>query len=200
MKIETIERSMAATQDNQIALTAALLVHRRALATYARMLAREPAAADDLLQDTWERALRCAHQFRPGTSLAAWLRRIMKNLFTDKCRAPIRFVPVNDQDTFDRLMAEDRCEEASEPDYRQFITTDDIGSALECLETSLREVFVLACMRGLSYQAIATTIGIPVATVGTRLWRARARIRTELARTAMHSALGHPVVGAIVSV
>jgi RNA polymerase sigma-70 factor (ECF subfamily) len=161
-----------------------LLAHRRALGAYARMLTREAAAADDLLQDTWERALRCAHQFQPGTSLIAWLRRIMKNLFTDRCRSHTRFVGFEDQENMDRLMIGSERPEPARLDYRQFVTLDDIQVALDHLETSLKEVFVLAYIRRLPYQTIAASIGVPVTTVGTRLWRARGRIRDHLEQTA----------------
>src|SRR5712671_2464572 len=85
---------------------AMLLSRSRTLRAYANMLTGNRAAADDLLQDTFERALRGAAQFRAGSNLTAWLRRIMRNLFTDRCRQGTRFVSMTNTDLADRFADE----------------------------------------------------------------------------------------------
>lgn len=165
----------------------ALLVARtRTLRAYANMLTGDRATAEDLIQDTFERALRGARQFRAGSNLTAWLRRIMRNLFTDRCRQGTRFVSMSGSDLADRF-PDDRVpdpEADGEIDAREFLTTDDVQAALGAIDRSLREIFVMAHLQRQSYQSIAVTLGIPVSTVGTRLWRARARLRKELIRIA----------------
>jgi RNA polymerase sigma-70 factor, ECF subfamily len=163
---------------------AEVLCHRRGLITYAHSLTRDRVAADDLLQDTFERAFRCAWQFQEGTKLAAWLRRIMRNLFTDSCRLKTRFISIEDQDAADRLLFEADTQETPAVDYRQFVTLDDIESALLSIDRSLKDIFVRAHLKRQTYQTIAVELGIPVSTVGTRLWRARARLRGRLAEAA----------------
>ncbi|MES1209119.1 MAG: sigma factor, partial [Pseudomonadota bacterium] len=72
--------------------------HRR-LFTYAKMLLGDESAAEDLVQDTLERALRASHRFRAGTNAGAWLTRIMKNLFTDRYRHKIAIREVSFENT-----------------------------------------------------------------------------------------------------
>jgi RNA polymerase sigma-70 factor (ECF subfamily) len=163
---------------------AAVLGHRPALIAFANLLTHDRVAADDLFQDTFERALRCAWQFRPGSNLPAWLRRIMRNLFTDRCRCKTRFVSIEDQDAADHLMFDVAAVEPAEPDYRQFVTLSDIELALDSIGRPLRDVFILAYLKRLPYQTIAARLDIPLSTVGSRLWRARAHVRGRLAQTA----------------
>jgi RNA polymerase sigma-70 factor (ECF subfamily) len=160
-----------------------MLAERRTLLGYANMLTGDRASADDLVQDTFERALRGARQFRAGSNLTAWLRRIMRNLFTDRCRQGTRFVSMANQDLADCAGAETPPDQPREIDCREFLTMEDVNAALEVIDEAAREVFVLAHLQRRSYQEIAATLGIPVSTVGTRLWRARARIRQVLVQT-----------------
>lgn len=161
---------------------AQLIVRVRALRAYANMLTGNRAAADDLVQDTFERALRGASQFRVGSNLTAWLRRIMRNLFTDRCRQGTRFVSMTISDLADRFIDESHRDpdDGVDRDLREFLTTAHVKAALGAIDEPLREIFVLAHLKQQSYQSIATELGIPVSTVGTRLWRARARLRTAL--------------------
>jgi RNA polymerase sigma-70 factor, ECF subfamily len=162
---------------------ALLLAHRRSLLAYANMLSGDRAAADDLVQDTFERALRAGARFQAGTNLPAWLRRIMKNLFTDRCRERRRFVDIDDSDLMSlpgnnavNNIDDDHPTEA----LLGRVTLDDVRSALADIAAPLREVFVLAHLQRRNYQSIAEMLQIPVSTVGTRLWRARVRLREVL--------------------
>jgi len=89
--------------DEKQDFVAAVLRHRRALSTYAQMLARERTAAEDLTLDTLERALRAVTRFKAGTNLRAWLMRIMRNLFTDGCRRSAVIRSVNAQIVMDEV-------------------------------------------------------------------------------------------------
>ena len=161
-----------------------ILEKRRTLVAYANMLTGDRAAADDLVQDTFERALRAREQFRPGSNMTAWLRRILRNLFTDRCRQGTRFISMTNQDFADHLVSEMPPEDPREMDFCEFVTIADVKAALGAIEQTSREIFVLAHVKRQSYQEIAAELGIPVSTVGTRLWRARARIRHVLIRNA----------------
>jgi RNA polymerase sigma-70 factor (ECF subfamily) len=142
-------------------------------------LARDSALADDLVQDTLERALRAASQFRMGTSLRAWLLRIMRNLFTDGCRKSAHLQRLGPE-VADALPAED----ARGATLLDYVTTAAVHAALATMTPFHREIFVMAYMERLPYHAIARRLRIPVSTVGTRLWRAKGRVRRILEQSA----------------
>ena len=170
------------TADNRDqAFGALLLSQRRSLLAYANMLSGDRTVADDLVQDTFERALRAGARFQPGSNLSAWLRRILKNLFTDRCREKRRFVDIDETDVLN-VAATGDTGAAEEPAAALLgrVTLDDVRSALDDIAAPLREVFVLAHLQRRNYQSIAATLQIPVSTVGTRLWRARVRLREVL--------------------
>jgi RNA polymerase sigma-70 factor (ECF subfamily) len=185
--IETADHPVKRPVPVEEGFAAAVLCHRRALMSYAYTLTRDSGTADDLLQDTFERAFRCAWQFQHGTKLGAWLRRIMRNLFTDACRVRSRFISIEDQDAADHLMLKADTQETPEVDYRQFVTIGDIEKALLSIDRSLKDIFERAHLQRQTYQTIAADLGIPVSTVGTRLWRARASLRGRLEEAAQQA-------------
>ena len=146
--------------------------HRR-LFTYAKMLLGDESAAEDLVQDTLERAVRASHRFRSGTNAGAWLTRIMKNLFTDRYRHKIVIREISLDATISGLAAES----PREPTYLDVLTNADVLAALADVGGRLRETFVLRHVDGLSYEEIAARFGVPMSTIGTRLRRARLRLR-----------------------
>jgi RNA polymerase sigma-70 factor (ECF subfamily) len=156
----------------------ALLRQHRELAAYARMLAREHTEAEDLLQDTLERALRAARRFRPGTNLHAWLTRIMRNLFTDRCRRSALIRNVNAL-----IVVPDVVTEPQPVSSLDLVSMADVDAALAEIGDDHRQVFELAYVRRLSYGAIAKQLQIPLSTVGTRLWRAKAKLRRALRKS-----------------
>jgi len=140
-----------------------------------RLTGSEP-DAKDLVQDTFERALRSWHHFQPGTNLRSWLHRIMVNLFLDRCRASRRSTRPLETQRFEPLPAPD---EDPEPTWER-LTVDDVRRATGVLGPPLRTVLELSLFRGLSYQEIAGELGVPTATVSTRLFRARRKLREVL--------------------
>lgn len=146
--------------------------HRRLL-TYAKMLLGDESGAEDLVQDTLERALRASHRFRSGTNAGAWLTRIMKNLFTDRYRHKVAVREISLETTIAGLAAE----APREPTYLDVLTNRDVLAALADVGARLRETFVLRHVDGLSYEEIAARFGVPMSTIGTRLRRARLRLR-----------------------
>jgi RNA polymerase sigma-70 factor (ECF subfamily) len=153
------------------------MVSRYEAVLYARAmrLVRSRSDALDLLQDTYERALRGRASFQPGTNLRHWLMTIMYNLFLDRCRRLAREP---------RALCIDEHEVASpEPDAPapwETITDDQIHAALNDLEHPFREVYELRLLGNCSYDEIADRLTIPRSTVGTRLMRARRKLRETL--------------------
>jgi RNA polymerase sigma-70 factor (ECF subfamily) len=123
---------------------------------------------DDLVQSTVEQALRSLHTFDPGTNLLAWLRRILSNLTIDQWRRQRRqsTEPVGDRAA---PVAEPR------PEWES-LSKEDVEQVLPALPSHLRTAFALH-LGGMPYRSIAVNLGIRPSTVGTRLHRARHRVR-----------------------
>lgn len=128
---------------------------------------------DDLLQDALERSVRHFDSFTPGTNMKAWLSTIMQRIVIDECRKRSRRRHVSADD----LAAPEPTE--AEPAWSRH-DLRDVQQAAEQLHEPLRTTFRLHLMEGQSYAAIAAAQGLPLATVGTRLRRARLRVRALL--------------------
>jgi RNA polymerase sigma-70 factor (ECF subfamily) len=153
---------------------------------YARALrlAGTRPAADDLLQDTMVRALDRWVRFRPGSDLRAWLRTIMQHLFVDQCRDRSRLcAPWSEAERADTGAAGFVEEQLDAPAWER-ISNDQLVRAHQQLHPSQREVIRLVFLEGLSYKSAAARLGIPISTVGTRVHRARVRLRQLLAEAA----------------
>jgi RNA polymerase sigma factor (sigma-70 family) len=153
--------------------------HRHLLARALR-LELSTQAAQDLVQDTFERALRRADGFVPGTNLRAWLARIMFNLFVDGYRRRSSEADVVSLD-LDLLPSQPEPEAA--PDGARAPGT--IEDAIERLPATLRQTVELRVRTRLSYRQIAGQLGIGIGTVGTRLHRARHAMRGLLGHCSM---------------
>jgi RNA polymerase sigma-70 factor (ECF subfamily) len=127
--------------------------------------------AEDLVQSTLERALQHASRFQSGTDLGAWLRRIMSNLLVDEWR---RRKP----HCGGSLETEPAPAPEPQPAWRE-LTSEDVDAAVPKLPPRLRAVFELH-HEGASYAEIARRLNILPTTVGTRLMRARRRLRRLL--------------------
>jgi RNA polymerase sigma-70 factor, ECF subfamily len=138
---------------------------------------RSPVDACDLVQDTLERGLRHFDQFRPGTNIRVWLFTIMFHLFIDRCRRR------SHEQLLERIQAEEV--PAPEPDEANpwdGINDAQLRRALSQLESPFREIVELHCERRCSYREISERLHIPLGTVGTRLLRARRKLRALLER------------------
>jgi RNA polymerase sigma-70 factor (ECF subfamily) len=141
------------------------------LRRYARALVGDRAAADDLVQDTLERAWTRVSQWRPGSDLRAWLFAIMHNLRIDQLRRPT--IPITSLDEVDV----DLPIRATQTDH---IELNELGAALGQLPEEQRAVLLLVALEDMSYAEVAATLGIPIGTVMSRLARARDRLRQVL--------------------
>jgi len=143
------------------------------LRRYARALTGERSLADDLVQDTLERAWSKLHLWRGGSDLRAWLFTIMHNVHVNQVRSrgAQPTVPLDDDDLPDAPVR------ASQTDM---LEVRDIDAAVRRLPIEQREVLLLVALEHMSYQQTAATLGIPIGTVMSRLSRARERLRVML--------------------
>lgn len=152
-----------------------VLPHLPRLRRYARLLTGDAARADDLLQDTLERAARKWHLWRPelggndpSEALRSWLLTLMHRHFLTQLR-----------DQRQHLYEEYLDEHAPEHDpQQQWQQRMDLERALAALPAASREVLLLVCVEELSYEDAAQVLDVPVGTVMSRLSRARERLRS----------------------
>ena len=136
---------------------------------YALQLTRNLPEAEDLVQDTMERALVKRHQFVSGTSLRAWIFTILRNRFLTQCRDRRRWGEAVD---FDGAAAR-----ASVPASQEETShLSAVGRAFATLPRRDRQVIELAAVRGLDYGEVARLLAVPTGTVRSRLCRARRRL------------------------
>lgn len=162
-----------AHREESVATASEIDAERPYLLARARRLALSPADADDLVQDTIVKALPALGRVTTGSHLRAWLLTILRRVHVDRLRRVARQPEaISIEDVTDRLVAD-------APVSEQVDTSrvDDIRSALHQLPTSFREVLVLHDLEGRSYREIAHALDLPLATVGTRLSRARVKLR-----------------------
>ncbi|MFT3698884.1 MAG: RNA polymerase sigma factor [Kofleriaceae bacterium] len=144
-----------------------------ALAQLARRLCGNSADADDLVQDTLERALRAEARYAERGQRRGWLATILLNRFRDCRRNTSRHaVPSAAIEYF-------AAPDAEQAQAWQAVTDSDLSAALDRLDPGFRRVYELHA-EGLSYSEIADELGISINTVGTRLMRARHRLRDAL--------------------
>jgi RNA polymerase sigma-70 factor, ECF subfamily len=149
-------------------------------------MTRNPADAEDLLQDTTLRAYRGFASFREGTNLKAWLYRILTNSFINtyrkRQREPKTVDGPDDLDEwflFDRLGAQSVARSAEE-DVLENIPDADVKEALESIPENFRMAVLLADVEGFAYKEIAEITGVPIGTVMSRLHRGRKALEKAL--------------------
>ena len=146
------------------------------LRAVARNLVRNATEVEDLVQDVFEKALRSLDRIDLAANPRGWMVTILHNLHIDRCRQRARMRPhVPCDEVPIAVVPED-----SDVPVWSAITTEDVRRAAAHLPRELREVYVLFALEGRSYIEVAEQLGIPKATVGTRLSRARARLKQQL--------------------
>ena len=155
--------------------------HIPRLRRYAHALTGERTRADDLVQDTLERALNKLHLWQPGSDLRAWLFTLMHNVFINQLRAqPARLTAGLDDEA---------AQVAVRPTQTDWLEVRDLQAALLRLPEEQRAVLLLVGLEQMTYEETAGVLGIPVGTVMSRLSRARERLRGLLAGGAVPAAL-----------
>jgi RNA polymerase sigma-70 factor, ECF subfamily len=156
----------------------AISEHVPLLRSAARRLTRRPAEQDDLVQDTFERALRHFASGRESpTSMRAWLLCVLRNVFVDSTRrAKASYRSLGDP--FAECVAP---ESPQEPTWAS-LSMSDIQEAIKHLAPEQRSAFELHYLHGLAYSQIAAVLAIPDNTVASRLYRARQSLQRALLR------------------
>ncbi|WP_439815609.1 RNA polymerase sigma factor [Zavarzinia sp. CC-PAN008] len=152
------------------------------LRRFARLLVHDVHAADDLVQETMVRSIRSIATFQPGTSLRAWLFRILQNVFRNAYRRSRRDPVRSDSD----MLAEHPAT-AIQSNQETSLELKRTLEALDSLSDDFRQVILLCGVEGLQYDEAADVLGIPIGTVRSRLSRARAALRDRMAGHAVPS-------------
>lgn len=168
------------------------LPHLPQVARVARALTRDPADADDVVQETFLRAYRYWHTFQPGTDCVRWLCAICRNVLHDTRRRESLESPVDDME-LESLAAARLHNTARAAGLGDMYATLDLGpailDAIARLEPVFRDVVVLSDIEELSYEEIARQLKIPIGTVRSRLYRARRHLQEELMVYALDAGL-----------
>jgi RNA polymerase sigma-70 factor (ECF subfamily) len=163
----------------------------------AMRMARNPADAEDLVQETFLKAYRAYASFEAGTNLKAWLYRILTNTYINKYRkdkrrpAESELGDVEDLYLYRRIGSEQTADSARSAEDRVLdgLVESDIKEAVEALPENFRVTVLLADLEGFAYKEIAEILDIPIGTVMSRLHRGRKALQASLAQFARERGL-----------
>jgi RNA polymerase sigma-70 factor (ECF subfamily) len=167
------------------------------LYTAALRMTRNPADAEDLVQETYLKAYRAFHTFQEGTNLKAWLYRILTNTFINSYRSKKRKPDQSDIDDVEELYLYRRlggleaaaAGRSAEDEVLDHFTEGDVKAAIESLPENFRMAVLLADVEGFSYKEIADILDIPIGTVMSRLHRGRRALQKALFEFGMERGL-----------
>jgi RNA polymerase sigma-70 factor (ECF subfamily) len=150
------------------------------LYNFAHWLTQNREGAEDLVQETYTKALKGFGSFQQGTNFRAWIFRILRNTFLTSRTglAVARTVPLETEDDQEQTVAVSR--ETPESILLKQADQQRVQAALEQVPVIFREVLLLSDVEEMSYQEIAGTLAVPIGTVMSRLYRARKALRSAL--------------------
>ena len=152
------------------------------LYNFARWLTHDQMEAEDLVQETYAKALRGFGSFQQGTNFRAWMYRILRNTFlTSRSGLRASAVTVDLEDEQAPVLADPQTPESI---FLERSNQDLLQAAIDELPVPFREVLLLCEAEEMSYQEIAETLSIPIGTVMSRLARARGTLRKNLRKKA----------------
>lgn len=158
-----------------------LIQHIDGLYSYALSLTRNRSDAEDLVQETYVRAIPALRRLRTESNVKSWLFTILRNVWLNQLRQPRNSHHVSEPD-IDQLSTSTNHADPKDPHSSLVRKTDQerVRNAIGQLSIDFREIILLREYEGLSYQEIAGLLNCPVGTVMSRLGRARSRLRTLL--------------------
>jgi RNA polymerase sigma-70 factor, ECF subfamily len=171
---------MSLTPEGSPAVEAAAgIEHIDGLFSYALVLTRNRSEAEDLVQETYVRAIRAMGRLRTGSNIKSWLFTILRNIWFNQLRQrrTAKVIALDEEES-----AVDFADTAKDPYafYVSKVEHQQVREAIQQLPVDFREVILLREFEELSYQEIATILDCPAGTVMSRLARARTKLRTLL--------------------
>jgi len=161
------------------------LTHADQLYRIALRLSGSPQTAEELVQETYLRALRAWESYRPGTNLAAWLATILRNVYLDEARKQSRRPAVEVLDDESEYFLYDQLAGETPPQTHDVdlnrLSGEAILDAIANLPENFREAVVLVDVGDFSYQDAAEILDVPIGTVMSRLHRGRRLLKRALA-------------------
>ena len=162
--------------------------HMPSLYSAALRMTRNPADAEDLVQETYLKAYRGFGGFTEGTNLKAWLYRILTNTYINSYRSKKRRPDETELDESEDLYLYRRlggleavaAGRSAEDELMDFFTDQDVKDAIESLPEQFRIAVLLADVEGFSYKEIAEIVDVPIGTVMSRLHRGRKALQKRL--------------------
>jgi len=155
--------------------------HIDGLYGYALVLAQNRSDAEDLVQETYLRAIRAMGRLRDDSNVKGWLFTILRNIWLNELRQRRKAPETVDVETDERTsVLVDENAESPHDVYVANLERHHVRTAIQQLPEEAREVILLREWEGLSYQDIATVLDCPVGTVMSRLARARSKLRDLL--------------------
>ena len=162
--------------------------HMPSLYTAALRMTRNPADAEDLVQETYLKAYRAFSGFTEGTNLKAWLYRILTNTYINAYRAKKRRPEESDIDDVENFYLYRRlgglegatAGRSAEDEVLDHFTETEVKEAIEALPEQFRMAVLLGDVEGFSYKEIAEILDMPIGTVMSRLHRGRRALQKRL--------------------
>jgi RNA polymerase sigma-70 factor, ECF subfamily len=172
---------VAVAEETRTAFADEAIQHLDTLYRGALRLTRDSTQAEDLVQDTYVRALRYQGSYRPGTNMKAWLFAIMRNLFWDRFKGgrpeDLSLDGDDEHSLYDTLEDDGAGPEETALDR---LAADEVIEAVDTLPEIHREVVLLVDVEGFSYKETADVLDVPIGTVMSRLHRARQQLQKTL--------------------
>lgn len=150
------------------------------LYNFAHWLTQDRAEAEDLVQETYAKALRGFSSFQAGTNFRAWMYRILRNSFLSS-RTGLKITIELDEESSESLLTETATPESL---LIESANRAMVQQALQELPVGFREILLLCEVEEMSYQEIAETLAVPIGTVMSRLSRARQALRGAIRKRA----------------
>lgn len=162
--------------------------HLEALKTFAYHLTYNENDAEDLVQETYLKALKFIKSYVEGTNSKAWLFKILKNAYINEYRKKVKTPQTLDFNDPMAVQEKDILGGTVEMNWDDLAMNlgDEVTKAMDALPAEFREIILLCDIEGFTYEEIAEILEVPIGTVRSRLFRARNDLKGKLSRYAQH--------------